>query len=81
VRVTHAFRLAMAREPGADELRVLLSVYEKLLRAYRQDPKAALKLLGQGAAARDKMLDPAEVASYTGVASLLLNLDETITKE
>ena len=44
-------------------------------------PEAARKLARAGEAPRREALDPAELAAYTTVAGLILNLDETITKE
>ncbi|MGH9842622.1 MAG: hypothetical protein ACREEM_28090 [Blastocatellia bacterium] len=40
-----------------------------------------LALLRIGESARDATMDPAELAAWTMVASAILNLDETITKE
>ena len=40
-----------------------------------------MKLLSHGDSSRDESLDVKELASYAGVASLVLNLDETMTKE
>jgi hypothetical protein len=37
--------------------------------------------LSEGEHPRDETLDAAELAAYTAVASLILNLDETVTKE
>jgi len=54
---------------------------ERRLTAYRQDRSAAEKLLSAGEAARDKSLDAAELAAYATVASVILNLDEVITKQ
>jgi hypothetical protein len=51
------------------------------LRHYQRDREAALRLLGVGEAKRDEKLDVAELAAYTGVANLIFNLDETITRE
>jgi len=42
---------------------------------------SALDLVKQGESPRNEVLDLAELASYTTVASLILNLDETVTKE
>ena len=42
---------------------------------------SAVKLLGVGESPRDRRLDPAELAAWTTVASVILNLDETITKQ
>jgi hypothetical protein len=79
-RVRYAFRLALSRQPSDEEIRVLLAVYEDQLARYRKDPAAAKKLLSVGESPRNEKLDPAEHAAWTGVASLILNMDETITK-
>jgi hypothetical protein len=79
-RITLAFRMATARRPTAKEVEVLRRVFHRQLDAYRKDMKAALKLLGVGEAPRDERLPPAELAAWTVVASVILNLDETITK-
>jgi hypothetical protein len=79
-RITLAFRLATARRPTAKEIDVLRRVFNRQLDVYRKDRKAALKLLGVGEAPRDERLPPAELAAWTVVASVILNLDETVTK-
>jgi hypothetical protein len=48
---------------------------------YRGDAGAAREFLKQGESAVRSGLDEPELAAYAGVASLLLNLDETIAKE
>jgi hypothetical protein len=80
-RVVLAFRLATARRPTDAERRVLRAGYERTLANYRSDPSAALKLLGAGETPRDAKLDVAELAAWTGVAGVVLNLDEVVTKE
>jgi hypothetical protein len=80
-RLARAFKLALAREPEAAERAVLLPVYQKALERFRADPKAADKLLAVGASPRDKSLDGPELAAWTTVASMVLGLDEAITKE
>ncbi len=79
-RIAFAFRLATARRPSAKEVEILSRVFNRQLNVYRQDPKAALRLLGVGEAPRDERLPAAELAAWTVVASVILNLDETITK-
>ncbi|MFN3651714.1 MAG: DUF1553 domain-containing protein [Armatimonadota bacterium] len=79
-RIRYAFRLALARQPRNEELRVLLDTYEQQLAEFRKNPKEAEKLLSVGESDRNKKLDPAELAAWTSIASVLLNLDETITK-
>ena len=51
------------------------------LARYQADRAAAVELVSQGEHVRDETLDVAELASYTMVANLILNLDGTITKE
>ncbi len=79
-RLILAFRLATARPPTAAELGVLRQVLEKQLARYHADEKAALQLLAVGDSARVERLAPAELAAWTVVASVILNLDETVTK-
>jgi hypothetical protein len=79
-RLTRAFRLATARAPSAKEIEVLRKVLDRQLAKYQGDEKAALRLLAVGESARDERLAPAEVAAWTIVASVILNLDETVTK-
>jgi hypothetical protein len=80
-RIVHAFRLATARQPAADELAVLVQIHQGQLAEYQADKEAALKLLAVGDSKRNEALDVGELAAYTMVANLILNLDETITKE
>jgi hypothetical protein len=79
-RIALAFRLATARRPSVQEIAVLRHVFDTQLLKYRQDAQAALKLLAIGEAPRDERLTPAELAAWTMVASVILNLDETVTK-
>jgi len=80
-RITVAFRLVTARPPRPLELQVLARGFEEHLTRYRNDRKAAAELIGAGEFPRDESLDVSELAAYTAVAGLILNLDETVTKE
>ncbi|MEW5978589.1 MAG: DUF1553 domain-containing protein [Acidobacteriota bacterium] len=80
-RIRHAFRVATARRPRPKEEAVLKAGWEKYVAEYRSQPKLAFKLLTEGEYPVDERLDPAELAAYTMVASLILNLDEVLTKE
>jgi hypothetical protein len=79
-RVAHAFRLATARHPSAEECGVLREVFERDLAAFRADLPAASKLLAVGESPRDEKLDPATLAALTTVTSVILNLDEVLNK-
>ena len=80
-RIAFAFRLVTARRPTAREADLLHATLAGYLDDYRRDPEAARKFLSQGASPRDEELDVSEAAAYATLASLLLNLDEVITKE
>jgi hypothetical protein len=79
-RITFAFRLTTARRPNAAEVAVLRKLFEEQVAVYRKDRRAALKLLGVGESKRNDKLDVAELAAWTTIASVILNLDETVTK-
>ncbi len=80
-RIAYGMLLATARRPKDRELRVLVDGYQAQLDRYKTSPEAAAKLLSQGESPRNAKLDAGELAAYAMVASLLLNLDETVTKE
>ena len=75
------FRLATSRLPSEHERQILLDLYRYNLDRYQTHPEAALKLLAQGESPRDTSLNPNELAAWTNVASLILNLDETVTRQ
>jgi hypothetical protein len=79
-RLAFAFTLATARQPSAEEAAILRRVFDRHLKKYQSDLAAAKELLTVGEAPRDEKLDPSELASYAMVASVILNLDETVTK-
>ena len=83
-RVTYAFRRALNRPPNADERKDLLALLEKEKRRIAEGWVNPLGL----ATARDEKppelpggATPTQLAAYTVVSRVLLNLDETITKE
>jgi hypothetical protein len=79
-RIVLAFRLVLAREPSAEESRVLLAGLKRLRGQYKTDPAAAKKLLAVGESKRDETLDPAEHAAFTGLCLTILNTDEALNK-
>jgi hypothetical protein len=80
-RLAFGFRLCTARFPTAGEKPVLVGALRRLREQYAADPDAARKVIAIGESKPDPKLDPIELAAQTGIASLLLNLDETLTKE
>jgi hypothetical protein len=80
-RIKYAFRMATGRIPDAQETAVLEEEAAEALAGFRQHRDEATALLAVGASRNNPSLDPQELAAWTTVASMILNLDETITKE
>jgi hypothetical protein len=80
-RAAYAFRLATLRAPTAAEQAILASRLAKLRLEFAGAPAAAQQLCAIGEAPRPASLDPVEHAAWTGVCLLILNLDETLSKE
>lgn len=80
-RIGYGFELLLARPPKDAERQVLLDTLDSFEAKYRSDPKAADEYLAYGESRRSSNADVSELAAYTAVASLMLNLDETVTKE
>jgi hypothetical protein len=80
-RIDFAFRAALARKPDEREVQVIKTRYRLLLERYRKDTKAAAEIAKAGKESRAERLDIAEHATWTGLANLLLNLDEALTRE
>jgi hypothetical protein len=74
--VDFMFRRAVSRLPNSQERRVLSDRYTGALAAYQKDPVAAARL-----AEIEQNQTASEVAAWTVVASIILNLDEVITRE
>ena len=79
-RLAFAFQLATGRAPKFTELKSLTALLDKRLAYYRSDPSAAKAALAVGASRPAGALDTTDLAAYANVASLILNLDETITR-
>ena len=79
--LVHMYRLATAREPNPNVLSILAGAYSMHLEVYESDRAAALQLISEGESPRDETLDIAELAAYQMVASLIMNLDGTITRD
>ena len=80
-RISYAFRLTTARRPEADEVAVLARVHESQLKLFQANAESAKQLLSYGDSKRNEQLDQAELAAFTMVANVIMNLDESITKE
>ncbi len=80
-RIAYAFELATSRPPTSHESRILLSGYKYNLDIFQGDRSAAAKYISVGDRPVDPKLDAGEAAAYMNVASVILNLDVTVSKE
>ncbi|MFO0984638.1 MAG: PSD1 and planctomycete cytochrome C domain-containing protein [Planctomycetota bacterium] len=80
-RAALGYRLCVARCPSAVQLRELVQLHAHELARYRQSPEDALTLLNSVPLARAAGEDACEVAAWSLVANVLLNMDATLTKE
>jgi hypothetical protein len=79
-RITWTWQQALQRAPRPDEAAIAQRLLEENLKIYRNDPKAAAELLSVGMSRVPDSLDKAELAAWTHIARVLLNLHETITR-
>ncbi len=79
-RATHAFRLVLARAPQPKEVARLVALFQSELKNYESDAKAAEKMATSELGKPKEPASLAELAAWTVVANVLLNLDEAITK-
>ncbi len=80
-QISFAFLAATSRMPNPEEIDILMDLYRQELQTYKAEPDSADALLGVGDYPADKTLDAPELAARTIIASTILNLDETLTKE
>ncbi|HAW32530.1 MAG TPA: hypothetical protein DCY03_31205, partial [Planctomycetaceae bacterium] len=80
-RIQYAMRIVLAREASENELPVLLNALQRSQKRFQNDPRAAQQLLSVGESHQKKEHEAAELAACTVVASLILNLDESINRE
>ncbi|MCI0624428.1 MAG: DUF1553 domain-containing protein [Acidobacteria bacterium] len=80
-RIALGLRLAAGRQPDENETQVLLGNLQSQLEYFRGRPQEAARLLAVGAKPSDTKLKAEELAAYAVIASLILNLDEVITKQ
>ena len=79
-RLAYAFRLATGRQPNANETSILSKALSDMLASFEAEPEEANALLSVGNSPVSGNHAPASLAAYTALMSLILNLDETLTK-
>ena len=78
-RTRLAWRTALSRAPSESEHAILNRTLEQQLVTYRNDKEAAKKLVAVGDLAKPESVDESELAAWTALSNVILNLNETIS--
>ena len=79
-RFEYAFQAVLARNPSPKEIEVLTKVLDRQRTHFNAHPEAATGLLRVGDSSFNNTLSPAELATWTILSSVLLNLDEAVNR-
>jgi hypothetical protein len=80
-RIDYGFELLLSRPTRPKERQILLKALEDAAQSYKTRGSAAEELLRQGDSKSSSKLDTRDLAAYTVVASLMMNMDAAVTKE
>ncbi len=79
-RVSFGFRLCLARSPHEGEVSRLVELYDQALARYQKDATAATRMATDPLGPAPEGGQRTELAAWTVVGNVLLNLDETLMK-
>jgi hypothetical protein len=79
-KARYAFRRVLARQPSEAEVKRLAQAYETELEHYTKNPAEATKIATQPLGAAPAGMNVAELAAWSVVGNVLLNLDEALSK-
>jgi hypothetical protein len=79
-RVAFGFRLVLTRPPTEAEAKRLTALFEKARDEYRKDLAKATAMATKPLGPAPAGVELADLAAWTVVSNVLLNLDETLAK-
>jgi hypothetical protein len=79
-RINWAFQVAVSRDATSREISVLQNVLTASQQQYLAEPAAAASLMSVGKSAPADDLAASDIAAWTSVARVIMNLSETITR-
>jgi len=79
-RIQWAWRQVLGRDADSGEAKLLTDLLTRHRAQFSSDPKAAEALVSVGISERPKDASVTELAAWTSVSRVLLNLNETITR-
>ncbi|MFT5525552.1 MAG: hypothetical protein ACI9HK_003522 [Pirellulaceae bacterium] len=80
-RISYGFRLVTARTPSPGELEILTEELTESRARYKDDLELAQRINDVGDSLPLDSVAPAELAAWTSLARLIMNLDEAVTKD
>lgn len=78
-RLREMWRRALSRQPSDAEMAILHRVLDQQVKTYENDPESAKKLVAVGDLPNPENIDDIELATWTAMANVILNLNETIS--
>jgi mono/diheme cytochrome c family protein len=79
-RITWMWQQALQRTPTKSELATMRALVDQQREAHQANPDGARQLMKIGQSSVPESIDPVELAAWTHVARVLLNLHESITR-
>ena len=79
-RINYGFKIVLSRDATEEELSVIKNVLKNQITSFGSDKEKAKQFLSVGEFKRDESLDLVEHASWSVIAQILLNMDETLTR-
>ena len=80
-RLRLAFIMATSRAPTDSETHILTDTLSEQRKEFNAHPERASEFITNGKSLPSSDYDPVELAAWTSLGSILLNLDETISRE
>ncbi|MEO2020499.1 MAG: DUF1553 domain-containing protein, partial [Pirellulaceae bacterium] len=79
-QIETAFRICLSRPPAADEAARVTALHQKLKERYESDPALAAQMATSFAGAAGEKANLVDLAVWTVISNVLMNLDEALTK-
>jgi hypothetical protein len=79
-RLTYLYRTVLSRSPDDAEMQLVTAALEKQQQIFAADPAAATAAIHVGESKPKQVAPDVETAAWTMIANLILNMDETITR-
>ncbi|MCH2182081.1 MAG: PSD1 and planctomycete cytochrome C domain-containing protein [Mariniblastus sp.] len=79
-RIDFAYRTLLARHPAQEETEILIDFLDRQRQKYESAPEAASQAIHFGDSKPPADIPPVELAAWTLLANLMLNLDEVIVR-